>query len=329
MLLERELQIRDKKLENRIVMPPMATEKSRNGIVTEEQIDYYAARARCTGLVIVEHAYVSPEGKCSKNQLSICDDESVEGLKRLSDAIHKAGSICLTQLAHAGARAKNDYEAISPSGIKVDEEVPVEMTPESIERIKESFVKAAVRSKKAGFDGVEVHSAHFYLLNQFYSPITNKRTDDYTGSTIEGRTKLQREILESIRKETGEDFIIAIRLGACDYKEGGSTVEEIPLACKIFVEAGADIIDISGGYHAYTNPETSEAGYFKQLSKAAKEGVNVPVILTGGIKSVNEAEKLLEENYADLIGVGRAMLTNPNWSKEAMQEAADRQEKFN
>lgn len=319
MLLKEELKVKDLQIKNRIVMPPMATEKSNEGIVTQDQVDYYVQRAQCTGLVIVEHAFVSPEGKCSKNQLSLCDDNCIAGLKKLADAIHSTGTICFTQLAHAGARAKNDLQTISPSGVKIDDQESVEMTLDDIERLKEAFLNAAIRSQKAGFDGVEVHSAHLYMLNQFYSPITNKRTDEYTGSTIEGRTKLQCEIIKSIREKVGEKFIIAIRLGACDYEENGSKIEEIPVACKKFVEAGADIIDISGGYHAYTNPESTEAGYFKQLSIAAKKGVNVPVILTGGIKTASEAEKLLEENAADLIGVGRAMLTNPNWSKEAME----------
>lgn len=320
MLLDKELKIKNVTLQNRIVMPPMATEKSDQGIVTQDQIDYYVKRAQNTGLVIVEHAYVSPEGKCSKNQLSICDDNCIGGLKKLSDAIHATGSVCLTQLAHAGARAKyTGLAAISPSGIKLDEENPVEMTSEDIERIRESFLKAAIRSKEAGFDGVEVHSAHIYLLNQFYSPITNKRTDKYTGATIEGRTKLQCEIIRAIRQEIGEEFIIAIRLGAYDYEEEGSQIEDIPLACQKFVEAGADIIDISGGLHMYNSPESDEPGYFKKLSIAAKSGVNVPVILTGGIKTSSEAEKLLEENAADLIGVGRAMIKNPDWSTEAVQ----------
>lgn len=319
MFLEEEIKVKDIKIKNRIVMPPMATEKSNQGIVTQEQIDYYVQRAQCTGLVIVEHAFVSPEGRCSKNQLSLCDDECIEGLQKLSDAIHSTGAVCFTQLAHAGARAKNEYQAISPSGVRIGDEESLQMTPDDIEKLKEAFLNAAIRSQKAGFDGVEVHSAHLYMLNQFYSPITNKRTDEYTGSTIEGRTKLQCEIIKSIRQQLGDKFLIAIRLGAYDYEEEGSKIEEIPVACQKFVEAGADIIDISGGFHAYNSPESTEPGYFKHLSMAAKKGVNVPVILTGGIKTSDDAEKLLQEKVADFIGVGRAMLTNPNWSKEAMQ----------
>ena len=318
MTLEEAIKVNQTTIRNRIVLPPMATEKSDNGKITDKLIEHYRQRATSTGLVIIEHSYVSSEGKYSPNQLAITSDEQILEFTRLCDAIHEVGAVCLTQLAHAGARAKFTDNPISPSGVQLDKPTE-EMDSQEIERIRKCFVDAAVRSYKAGFDGVEVHSAHMYLLNQFYSPITNKRTDKYTGSTIEGRTKLQCEIIQEIREETSPNFIIAVRLGACDYRDDGSQIEDISPACRLLEEAGADLIDISGGYHDYTNPNTQEAGWFKELSIQAKKSVQVPVILTGGIKTPEEAEELLNGGYADMIGIGRAFLQNPKWSEEALE----------
>ena len=193
------------------------------------------------------------------------------------------------------------------------------MSLEDIEYLKDAFVEAAVRTKKAGFDGVEIHAAHGYLLSQFYSPYTNKRRDDYGGS-LENRLRLANEIIKEVRESLGKDYIIAIRFGAYDYLEGGSKLEEIPIAVKSFVENGADLIDISGGLCRYKNPHSKEPGYFKELSKIAKDSCDVPVILTGGVKKAQDANKLIEEGYCDLIGVGRALLMDGDWSKKALRK---------
>jgi 2,4-dienoyl-CoA reductase-like NADH-dependent reductase (Old Yellow Enzyme family) len=192
------------------------------------------------------------------------------------------------------------------------------MSIDEIEHIKESFVNAAIRTQRAGFDGVEIHAAHGYLLSQFYSPYTNKRTDKYGGDLV-NRTRLHNEIIREVRENVGEEYIIAIRFGAYDYLEEGSKLEDIPVAVKSFVESGADIIDISGGLCRYANPNSKEPGYFKELSKIAKDSVDVPVILTGGVKKAKDAENLLNEGYCDLIGIGRALLMDAEWSKKALK----------
>ena len=306
-MLSSPLKIKDITLPNRIVMPPMARELSDEGEVSDELIDYYHKRAEGTGLIIVEHEYVSPDGIASPNQLSMADDSVIESFKELTDSIHSQDSFAIAQINHAG------FESISPKRSNLNI-----MSIDEIEHIKESFVNAAIRTQRAGFDGVEIHAAHGYLLSQFYSPYTNKRTDKYGGDLV-NRTRLHNEIIREVRENVGEEYIIAIRFGAYDYLEEGSKLEDIPVAVKSFVESGADIIDISGGLCRYANPNSKEPGYFKELSKIAKDSVDVPVILTGGVKKAKDAENLLNEGYCDLIGIGRALLLDAEWSKKALK----------
>lgn len=306
-MLNSPLKIKDITLSNRIVMPPMARELSDEGEVSDELIDYYHKRAEGTGLIIVEHEYVSPDGIASPNQLSMADDSVIESFKELTDSIHSQDSFAIAQINHAG------FESISPKRSNLNI-----MSIDEIEHIKESFVNAAIRTQRAGFDGVEIHAAHGYLLSQFYSPYTNKRTDKYGGDLV-NRTRLHNEIIREVRENVGEEYIIAIRFGAYDYLEEGSKLEDIPVAVKSFVESGADIIDISGGLCRYANPNSKEPGYFKELSKIAKDSVDVPVILTGGVKKAKDAENLLNEGYCDLIGIGRALLMDAEWSKKALK----------
>ena len=306
MLLDKELKLKNITLRNRIVLPPMAREDSIDGKVSEDLVEYYRLRAECTGLIIVEHEYVSIEGKSTPKQLSMADDSVIDSFRNLTDAIHKENCFAIAQLNHGGK------EGISSDWLNINS-----MTKEDIEKVKRDFANAAIRTKKAGFDGVEIHSAHEYLLSHFYSPYTNKRTDEY-GGNLENRMRIQNEIIQEVRKAVGEDYIVAIRFGAYDYLEGGSKIEEIPIAVRTFVDSGADLIDISGGLCRYTNPISKEPGYFKELSKIAKESCDVPVILTGGIKKARDAEALLEGGYADLIGIGRAMIMDGEWSRKAL-----------
>ena len=193
------------------------------------------------------------------------------------------------------------------------------MTAEEIGVLKDRFVSAALRAKEAGFDGVEIHCAHGYLLNQFYSPLTNHRADAYSGSTLEGRTRLQAEILQAVRAAVGGEYPLAIRFGAYDYRSGGSRGEEIPAACRAFQAAGADLLDISGGLNGYTVAGFTAPGWFAGLSSLARASVDIPVLLTGGVTTAEEAEALLQSRAADLIGVGRAMLKTPDWAVQALR----------
>lgn len=323
MYINQPLEINHKILRNRIVMPPMATGKAVQGMPSEAQINYYKERAKATAMIVVEHEFVSPEGMASKGQLSMADDSVIEGYRKLTEAVHQEGALILAQISHAGGVAR-DIEDIpvapSPIVIRPNMPEPREMTVEDINRVIRDFTAAAVRAQKVGFDGVEIHAAHGYLLNQFYSPLTNHRRDEYTGSTMEGRTRLHTEIIRSVRNAVGNDFILAIRFGACDYMEGGSEIKDIPSAAHIFEQAGINLLDISGGHCIYTIKGKTEPGWFAELSKPAKQAVKIPVMLTGGVKTGQDAEMLLEEQAADLIGVGRSMMREADWTQKVLAE---------
>ena len=312
---------------NRLVMPPMATSKCPDGKINQSLLDYYDEKSKggYIGLIITEHSYVSPEGKASSAQVSIASDDAIEGFKKLCDVIHQNGSKIFAQISHAGMMAKEEttgFKAIAPSSIenpkRTELPIPEEMTKKQIELIKQNFIQAAVRVKKAGCDGVEIHSAHGYLLNQFYSPLSNYRTDEY-GGTLENRIRLHLEIIEGIRKELGPDYPIALRLGACDYTDHGSTIDDAVKAAKLFEKTGVDLLDISGGFNGYIIPNVNHEGYFSNVTETIKQAVNIPVICTGGILDPEIAETLLKDNKADLIGVGRAILKDSLWPKTAFE----------
>lgn len=313
-------------LKNRLIMPPMATARSNeDGSVSRELLDYYDEKSKggYLSLIIIEHSYVSKQGKASERQLSIADDNVINKLKKLSDVIHKNGTKAVMQINHAGSAAMRDvtgFNVKGPSAIinprKGD--VPAEFSEYEINEIVEEFKNAAMRVKKAGFDGVEIHSAHGYLLNQFFSPLTNRREDEY-GGDVYGRIKIHLDIIKAVRDAVGDDFPILLRLGASDYIDGGTTIEDSRIAAAEFVKAGVDIVDISGGFCGYVVSGLTSQGYFSSLSSAIKEVVPVPVILTGGVTDASAADKLLSEKKADLIGVGRAILKDSNWAKNAYE----------
>lgn len=324
-LLNTPIKIGHLELGNRLVMPPMATAKAdEKGQVTAQICDYYDEKSAggYIGLIITEHSYVSQEGKAGKGQLSMAEDSDVAGLNRLTDIVHKNGSKVIAQINHAGGAANPQITgkpvAFSASAVQMPKfpTVPIEMTWQDIQKVIHDFAAAAVRAKKAGFDGVEIHSAHGYLLNQFYSPLSNKRTDAYGADSMENRLRLHTEIIRAVRSAVGQEYPIALRLGACDYREGGSTKEDGVEAAKILEQGGIDLLDVSGGFCGYVRPGVQEQGYFQELTEAIKKVVRIPVILTGGITESTAAEALLKNNKADLIGVGRAILQNSSWAKE-------------
>lgn len=321
MKIKETLSIKNVTFLNRIAMPPMASEKTDNGRVTEAHHRYYTKRCGSghIGLVISEHMYIMPEGQASPGQICIASDDCIEGLSGLTAAIHAGGSKCFAQINHAGFKAPaalTGQQPVSASAmeqqLKTGETVcPRALRAEEIKTITAAFAAAAVRAKKAGYDGVEIHGAHGYLLCQFYSPLANCREDEYGGS-VENRVRFHLEVIKAVRQAVGEDFPIAIRMGGCDYMEGGSTIEDCAAACKLFEQAGVDLIDLSGGMCGF-QPAGREGVLFEDMAKAVKAAVSVPVILTGGIVDGAEAERLLEENVCDMVGIGRALLKDAQW----------------
>lgn len=329
MLLKEPIKIKNLEIANRLVLPPMHTGKCPNGKVSHELCDYYVRRAAngAIGLIITEFSYVSQQGRATPMQLSLADDSDIEGHKMLVDAIHTAGSKVFSQINHAGAAAQAEVtgcEAVAPSAAslpraKKEAPLPRPLTVEEIAQIEDDYVAAAVRSKAAGYDGVEIHGAHGYLYNQFFSPLTNHRHDEYGCDTVENRARIFVETIGKIRAAIGDDYPIAVRLGGCDYTDGGSSITDCATAARLLVEAGCDFMDISGGMCGTMNPHDKAPGYFWESSKAVKEIVDIPVLLTGGVTEAEQAEELLAAGKADMIGVGRALFKDADWAKRAME----------
>lgn len=326
--ITKQLELKHITLRNRLVFPPMASGKASNeGQVTDELLKYYDEKSQggYLTLIIVEHSFISDIGRASKGQLSSSRDTDISGLKKLANSIHKNGTKAVLQINHAGGIANKKitgYDSIAPSKVNVVDKIhgDIEMNLEDIKQIVNEFQASAERAIKAGFDGVEIHAAHGYLLNQFYSPLTNKRKDEY-GGKIENRIKIHLEIIKSIRSVMGEIPLLMLRLGACDYMEGGSKLEDAVYAAKKFEQAGIDLLDVSGGLLGYTvHGEEKGIGYFSDVTEQLKQHVTMPIIMTGGITDIHDADQLIKEKKADLIGVGRAVYKDSNWAKMAFSK---------
>ena len=311
------LKINGVTLRNRIVMPPMNTElATEKGSVTARLIDHYVKHSRQLGLVIVEHSYVSQEGKLSKKQLGIHDDRLVGGLKKLVEAIHETGTPVLIQINHAGRRCTAEItgtQAVAPSRTKDARALKIT----EIEALAETFAAAAKRAYKAGFDGVEIHGAHGFLLNQFYSPLTNKRKDDY-GRTLNNRMRFPLEVVERVKEEV-KGKLLFYRLGADDLDPEGTRISDSKKFAVKLEEAGVDAIDVSGGICG-SRPEKLQGkqGYFIPQAQKIKAVVQVPVIGVGGITKATYADSIVRHGKVDLVGVCRGLVKNPNWAAEAM-----------
>ncbi len=306
-------------LANRIVCPPMACHSSNEeGLVTEKLINHYAALGGL-GLIIVESCYINHASRLTNKHLGIHNDSCVSGLSRLAQVIHETGAKCGIQISHNGSSCKEEIigrQPIGPSAVSHPKEgsMPREITIPEMNDLVQEFILAARRAKLAGFDMLEIHCAHGYLLNQFLSPYTNRRGDDYGGS-LQNRLRFALEVYQAIRTEVGPDYPIFCRLGANDDLEGGLTLEEGAEAAVLLAKAGIDVMDLSGGLMG-ARSRSGEA-YNLYMSEKIKPLLTIPVLVTGGITTPETAEKILVDGKADLIGIGRALLANPNWAVDA------------
>lgn len=315
------LNIDDLKLKNRIVLPPMATEKSTHrGEVTDELIEHYKKRSDDLGLMIIEHSYVHPSGKLSTNQLGSYSDDLVPGLSRLVNELHQNDTPTVLQINHAGGKSKEDIIGQKPlSSSEGYFDNTKQMNSKDIGEIKGAFVDAAVRAEEAGFDGVEVHGAHGFLLGQFTSPLVNDRDDEYGGS-LENRIRFPSEIVKAIEDKTS-DVDILYRLGSTDLDPNGQNIEESIELAKDLEDIGVDIIDVSGNMCG-SAPEKleGEQGFFIGQANKIKQEVDVPVIGVGGITDPKFANRIIEENRVDLVAVGREYLKDPKWASKARKK---------
>ncbi|MFH0897593.1 MAG: NADH:flavin oxidoreductase [Candidatus Bathyarchaeota archaeon] len=310
------------KLRNRIVMPPMATGKAtRDGEITDAQIKHYTERARGMGLIVVEHSYIMQNGKLSFNQLGIYDDRLISGLSKLVKAVHKHRIAITTQINHAGGKAVSSIIGTSPVGpspIPIFKETPRELDTDEIDELVEAFGQASRRTVEAGFDAVEIHGAHGFILNQFLSPLTNKREDKFGGS-FENRARFPLRVVERVRKEVGNGFPLLYRLGADDFMDDGLSLEDTKVFAKMLADAGVDTIDVSGGIGGSNPSGLKGQGYLFPLAEGIKKVVKVPVIGVGGITEAEYADKAVREGRVDLVAVGRTLLVDPEWALKAIK----------
>ena len=311
-MLNEKILINQCEIKNRLVLPPMATGKADDGNAGEAIISYYTniTQSKKIGLVITEHACISERGRAHDNQMRITAAADLNKLHQLTDAIHSNDSKVFAQISHAGFRAacENPLGASAvPDPFRKNPVIPEEASSEDLQQIISDFASAALRCKKAGYDGVEIHSAHGYLLNQFYSPLSNKRTDAYG----QNRILLHLQVIQAVRAAVGPDYPVIIRLGACDYAENGSSIEDAVQACIAFEKAGIDAIDVTGGLRGYTRPDKTDCCYFEDASSAIKNAVSVPVIAAGGIRTKDDCERLLSQGACDLAGIARPLLKDP------------------
>lgn len=313
-----EVKVGNLVLKNRIIMPPMNTELATEaGEVTPEMIQHYSTRAPWLGLVMVEHTYVTPDGRLSQKQLGIDRDELMGGLAKLAQTVKSFGTPIGIQINHAGLRcdpALIGKQPVAPSA----KDGARELTVREIANITEAFGKAAARAVRCGFDVVEVHGAHGFLLCEFSSPLANSRTDEYGGS-LEKRMRFPLEVVRRVRRETGSGVQLWYRLGADDRTPGGNTVKEGARMAKMLAEERVDVLDVSGGMCGSRPEGLKGPGYFAYAAKAVKDATSLPVVAVGGITTPQEAEAVVRKWGVDLVAVGRAILKDPLWGKEAME----------
>jgi 2,4-dienoyl-CoA reductase-like NADH-dependent reductase (Old Yellow Enzyme family)/thioredoxin reductase len=305
-------------LKNRFVMAPMGTKHaSKEGYVNSSIKDYFEARAQGgAGLIIVEATLVHPRGRGFENLLEITDDKFIPGLTELAGVIHKHGAKAALQLQHCGRLAKSrmmGMQPVAPSPIAAaGGELPKELTPEEIEEIIGSFARAAQRAKKAGFDALEIHGAHGYLIDQFLSPSSNKRKDFY-GGDLPNRARFLIEIIKAVKGAVEDGCPVWCRINGTEYGvREGTTLEQVKETARLAEKAGADAIHVS----AY-GPEAPQnlvfpgpvSGVLAHLGQGIKEAVTVPVILVGRI-TPEAGERILAEGKADLVSLGKALLAD-------------------
>ena len=317
------LTVKNMTIKNRIVMMPMGTNYGeQNGEMSFLHINYYEQRAKGgTGLIIVENASIdSPQGSNGTTQLRIDHDNYLPRLFKFCENIHRYGTKIAIQINHAGASAissRINMQPVSASDVPSKEggEIPRPLSREEILHIVKKYGEAAKRAQTAGFDAVEIHAGHSYLISQFLSPITNKRTDEFGGS-VENRTRFCRMVIDEVRKQVGPFFPIMLRLSADELMEGGNTLDDT-LEYLDYLQEEVDIFDVSCGLNGSIQYQI-DANYLPDvwrsyMAKAVKEKFNKPCISMGNIRDPKVAERILADGDADLIGMGRGLIADPAW----------------
>ncbi|MBI4321570.1 MAG: NADH:flavin oxidoreductase [Chloroflexi bacterium] len=327
------LRVKDVTLRNRIVYPPIGTGyATREGYVTGGLINYHAARAVHVGMDTVEFTTVRQRGALIPNHLAAYDDKFVPGLAKLAEAIKSKGATAALQLVDLGARtgtAGAVGDPLAPSKIPagaIGLYESIEMTVVQIKEMVEAFAEGARRAYQAGFDVVEIHAAHMYLISQFLSGFTNKRTDDY-GGYLENRARFLLQIITAVKQRVPDNYPVAVRINGEESYENGLTIDQSQRIAQLLEKAGVDIISVSriirkaqmksGAGLAYewntsVPPKEAEDGCNLYLAEAVRKVVKVPVMTAGKIFSLDQAEQILRDGKADLIGMARQLIADPD-----------------
>ncbi len=327
------LTIRNITVRNRIAMSPMCQYSALDGFAGDWHLAHYGARAAGgAGLIIAEATAVLPEGRITPGDLGLWSDDHIPGLRRITDFIHRQGAIAGIQLAHAGRKAScavpweggkqlssdnGGWETIAPSAIPFS---PGERAPEMadricIEKVISGFRDAAVRALKAGFIVAEIHSAHGYLLQEFLSPLSNRRSDEYGGS-FENRTRLLLEVTEAVRSVWPADYPLFVRISSTEWTDGGWTPEESVRLAPLLQKAGADLIDCSSGGNIHNAKIPAGPGYQVPFAEAVRK----TGIMTGAVGMITDAvqaDEIISSGKADLVLMGRELLRNPYFPLQA------------
>jgi 2,4-dienoyl-CoA reductase-like NADH-dependent reductase (Old Yellow Enzyme family) len=339
-LLFTPIRIKNIDLKNRIVVSPMCEYSATDGFPNHWHLVHLGSRAvGGAGLILTEATSVSPEGRISIADLGIWKDEQIEKYKEITDFIHENGSIAGIQLAHAGRKASFDipwqnpqqlpaanggWETLAPSAEKFNptDKTPIALTIEGIEKVKADFKAATTRSMKAGFKVIEIHAAHGYLLHQFLSPISNKRTDNY-GGRFENRIRLLMETIAAVQEVWPKENPLFVRISATDWAEGGWTIEESARLSALLKEEGVDVVDTSSGGLTLAQQIPLSPGYQVQFAAAIKKQTNITTGAVGLITTAEQAETILQNGEADLIFLARELLRNPYFPLHAAFELGD------
>lgn len=315
------ISIKGKTIKNRFTVPAMVTDYCNDdGTATERYIAYHEEKAKGGwGLMITENYNVDPLGHGFKATAGLWNDDQIESHSELPKRVHQYGATILAQIYHCGRQTNS--EAIdglprSSSAIMCPfgDEIPVPFTTEEVKEMVSKFGDTALRAKKCGFDGVEIHGAHGYLITQFFSPYSNKRIDEY-GGNFWNRTKFAREIIRDVRAKCGEDFIVGMRISADEFVEGGLTIEDNKAIARMMEAEGLDILHVSAGNYLSVDLNVASShtnhGWFTDWAKAIKEVVSIPVITVSRINDPFLAESILASGKADFVAMGRASLADP------------------
>ncbi|WP_245128593.1 NADPH dehydrogenase NamA [Mucilaginibacter straminoryzae] len=335
------IQIKNLNLKNRIVVSPMCEYSATDGFANNWHLVHLGARAiGGAALIITEAIAVSPEGRISYSDLGIWKDEHLDKLKEIIDFVHEQGTLFGFQLAHAGRKASHDkpwkggkqipaedengWQTFGPSPVAFTEgeELPVELDKAGIQKVLEDFKAAAVRADKIGADVLEIHGAHGYLMHQFYSPLSNHRTDEYGGS-FENRVRFLLETVEAVQEVWPKEKALFVRISATDWTEGGWTIDDSVKLAALLKAKGVDLVDTSTGGNALARIPL-KPGYQVEFAERIKKEAGILTGAVGLITNAAQAEEILSSGQADLIFMARELLRDPHFPLRAAHELGEK-----